>query len=33
MRMEEINWRYRRMEMPFEGSHCPARAVVSFMDE
>jgi hypothetical protein len=33
MRMEEINWGYRRMEMPFDGSHCPAGAVVPYMDE
>jgi hypothetical protein len=30
---EEINWGYRRMEMPFEGIHCPAGAVVPQMDE
>jgi hypothetical protein len=33
MRMEEINWGYRRMQVPFEGSHCPASAVVPYMDE
>lgn len=33
MRMEEINWGYRRMETSFDGSHCPAGAVVPYMDE